>query len=288
LPVPEHGAVEKAIAAEPGVEGPLDPAADLALLMDAAREAGEIAMRFWRAAPRTWEKPDDAGPVTEADLAVDAFLAQQLRSARPSYGWMSEETPDDPRDREPRVMFVVDPIDGTRAYARGEEAWAVAVAVVRDGEAIAGVVHMPAKQGRVYAAHVGSGATRDGRPMQARSATPGLDAAEMLVTRPNLAPGLWRGDVPTPERHFRPSLAYRLALVGEGRFDGMLTLRDAWVWDVAAGALIAAEAGARVTDREGAPLRHDRADRKTAGVLAAPASLHSETLQRLAPRARIE
>ena len=97
-----------------------------------------------------------------------------------------------------------------------------------------------------------------------------------------------RRPVPGLTRHFRPSLAYRLALVAEGRFDGMLTLRDSWDWDVAAGALIAAEAGARVTDRAGGALRFNAPGRKTAGVLAAPEPLHGETLARLAPGARVE
>jgi len=278
----------RAGGAAPRGEDVPDPRADLALLIAAATEAGRIAMRHWRADPETWEKPDGAGPVTEADLAVDAALAAQLRAARPGYGWMSEETPDDPADRAGRTLFVIDPIDGTRAYAAGEEAWAVAIAVVRDGVPVAGVVHMPAKGGRVYAAAAGLGALRDGAPIAARAQAPALDAAHMLVTKPNLAPGLWRGPVPRVTRHFRPSLAYRLALVAEGRFDGMLTLRDAWAWDVAAGALIAAEAGATVTDRLGGVLRFDLPGRKTAGVLAAPPGLHAETCARLAPDARID
>lgn len=262
-------------------------AADLPLLTEAAREAGEIAMRHWRADPKVWDKPGGAGPVTEADLAVDSFLTERLRGARPGYGWMSEETPDDPAERAARTIFVVDPIDGTRAYIDGQEAWAIALAVVQDGRPCAGVIHMPAKSGRVYAAALGGGAARDGAPIAAEARADDLDAADLLVTRPNLAPELWRGPVPRMSRHFRPSLAYRLALVAEGRFDGMLTLRDAWAWDVAAGALIATEAGAVVTDRDGAALRFDLPGRKTAGVLAAPPSMHAETLARLAPGARI-
>jgi myo-inositol-1(or 4)-monophosphatase len=265
-----------------------DPAArdDLALLVAAARDAGEIAMGHWRQAPEVWEKEGDEGPVTEADYAVDAALRRALQGARPDYGWMSEETPDTAADRARRTLFIVDPIDGTRAFVKGEEAWAHALAVVTDGVPVAAVVYLPA-MGRLYAAAAGAGATRNGAPLAA-AAPPALDAAQMLVTRPNLAPHLWRGGVPGLTRHFRPSLAYRLALVAEGRFDGMLTLRDSWDWDVAAGALIAAEAGVRVTDRTGAPLRFNAAGRKTAGVLAAPEPLHGETLSRLAPGARVD
>lgn len=258
---------------------------DLALLVGAARAAGEIAMGHWRQAPRVWEKQGDEGPVTEADYAVDAALRRALQGARPDYGWMSEETPDAAEDRARRTLFIVDPIDGTRAFVKGEESWSHALAVVTDGVPVVAVVYLPAK-GHLYAATAGTGATRNGAPIAAAT-PPALDAAQMLVTKPNLAPHLWRRGVPGLTRHFRPSLAYRLALVAEGRFDGMLTLRDSWDWDVAAGALIAAEAGARVTDRAGAPLRFNAAGRKTAGVLAAPEPLHGETLARLAPGARV-
>jgi myo-inositol-1(or 4)-monophosphatase len=264
-----------------------DPAADLALLAEAAEGAAEIALSHWRQDPKVWDKPGDEGPVTEADLAVDAYLAARLRAARPEYGWMSEETPDDEAARDAETLFIVDPIDGTRAYARGEPIWAHALAVVHAGQPVAAVVHLPA-EGLRYAAAAGLGATRDGASIAPATAPPALDGARMLITRPNLAAGLWSGRVPTPTQHFRPSLAYRIALVAEGRFDGMLTLRDSWEWDVAAGALIAQEAGARVTDRSGRPLSFNTAGRKTAGVLAAPPDLHAETLARLAPNARID
>jgi len=258
--------------------------ADLDLLIEASRGAAEIALHHWGRDPLTWEKPGDEGPVTEADIAVDTYLREMLTAARPGYGWMSEETPDDLAARAARTLFIVDPIDGTRAYAKGEETWAHALTVVQDGVPVAGVVHLPAKE-RLYAGARGHGATCNGVPLTARSVTTDLDRADMLVTRPNLAPDLWQGAPPGLTRHFRPSLAYRLALVAEGRFDGMITLRDSWDWDVAAGALLALEAGAMVTDRTGAPLRFNACGRKTAGVIAAPAALHAEALRRLSPGA---
>ena len=67
------------------------PESDLALLTEAAVAAGKIAMRYFRNQPRVWEKPGE-GPVTEADIAVNDMLMEQLRRARPSYGWLSEES----------------------------------------------------------------------------------------------------------------------------------------------------------------------------------------------------
>ncbi len=115
------------------------PARDLALLTDAARQAGEIALRFWRQAPKTWEKPGQ-GPVTEADLAVNAALRDMLRSARPDYGWLSEEDPDSETRLETEFQFILDPIDGTRSFIAGEDVFAISLAVVQNGTARAGVV----------------------------------------------------------------------------------------------------------------------------------------------------
>ena len=95
------------------------PAHDLALLTEAARAAGEVAMRFWRNAPKSWEKGDQ-GPVTEADLACNDLIRGMLTRARPNYGWLSEETPDEPERRMAHDrLWIIDPIDGTRAFMEG-------------------------------------------------------------------------------------------------------------------------------------------------------------------------
>ena len=119
------------------------PEADLDLLIAAAQEAGQLALGYWRNRPREWDKGDGAGPVTEADLAVDARLRARLTAARPDHGWLSEESPDDGSRLGRRRLFVVDPIDGTRAFIAGETGWALALAVVEDGRVTAGVVHLP-------------------------------------------------------------------------------------------------------------------------------------------------
>ena len=90
------------------------------------------------------------------------------------------------------------------------------------------------------------------------------------------------GAAPGFERHFRPSLAYRLSLVAEGRFDGMLTLRATWEWDIAAGALIVSEAGAIVTDRKGQTLTFNSPARQTAGVVAGGIRVHRDIVGALA------
>ncbi|WP_411724285.1 inositol monophosphatase family protein, partial [Loktanella salsilacus] len=109
------------------------PATDLPLLLDAAAAAGDIALRYFKSDPQVWDKAGDQGPVTEADLAVNDMLTARLRSAQPDYGWLSEETPDDTARLTTHRQFVIDPIDGTRAFINHSLDWAHALAVVEDG-----------------------------------------------------------------------------------------------------------------------------------------------------------
>lgn len=259
------------------------PASDLALLVDAAEAAGRIALRYFGQRPQTWEKGGGAGPVTQADLEIDRMLRTELRAARPDYGWLSEETEDGPARLEAERTFIVDPLDGTRAFLAGEKSFAISIAVADRGRVTAGVVHLP-KLGRTYAAAEGQGAWRDGeriRPSDVRI----LEGATILAPRNNFVPEYWPQGIPAIRRHFRPSLAYRLCLAAEGRFDAMLTLRDTWEWDVAAGTLIAAEAGAVVTTRDGDAPVFNRELPRLPGVVVAGQALHAEILARLARRA---
>lgn len=205
-------------------------------------------------------------------MAVNTMLRDTLRAARPDYGWLSEEDADTPARLSTRRQFIIDPIDGTRAFMAGEEGFAHSLAIAENGVVITGVVYLPALD-RLYTATATGPALKDGEPVHA-STCETVEGATVLTTPPNLAPNHWPGGVPAIKRSFRTSLAYRLCLVAEGRHDGMLTLRDAWEWDIAAGALIAARAGATVTDRHNQPLIFNTAEAKRPGVLAAAPGLH--------------
>ena len=256
------------------------PETDLELLETAAREAGEIARGFWRADPQVWDKGGD-DPVSEADFAVDKHLHARLLRARPDHAWVSEETEDDTVRLTAERVFIVDPIDGTRSFVAGEPTWAHSLAIAVNGRITAACVYLPVRE-KMYLASEGQGATLNGARLSA-STTKSLDGAEVLSPKVNFKEELWQGSPPPVKRNFRPSLAYRMALVGEGRFDAMLTLRPAWEWDIAAGALIAEEAGARVTDRHGAALRFNSPARQTAGVVTGGAAIHAGLMARLAP-----
>ena len=259
------------------------PATDLSLLIDAALEAGKIATRCPGPRVQRWDKPGGTGPVTEADLAVNAMLERDLRAARPDYGWLSEETEDSPdrltRDR----AFIIDPIDGTRGFAEGSRTWAHSLAVAERGEITAAVIYLPLRD-LLYAAARGQGATLNRVPIHVSGQTH-LSGAGILAARPNLDACHWQSGVaPDFRRVYRPSLAYRMALVAQGRFDGMLTLRPSWEWDIAAGDLILREAGGLCTDRSGQPLQFNNAHPRLNGVVAAGPALHTGLYARLDPK----
>jgi len=255
------------------------PGNDLDLLIDAAKEAGQIALYHKTKGLEVNDKPGGAGPVTQADLAVDLALREGLTSARPDIAWLSEETEDDPARLSSDRVFVVDPIDGTRSFIAGEATWAHSLAIVEKRTVTHGVVYLP-EMDLLYSASVSQGAFCNGEPLSISNIND-IDDARVLATKPNMDPKHWRGSVPEFKRSHRPSLAFRLCLVAQGRYDAMLTLRPSWEWDIAAGALILAEAGAKVTDRAGIALRFNNVMPQTDGVIGAEDSLHRQIAEKL-------
>jgi myo-inositol-1(or 4)-monophosphatase len=253
---------------------------DLELLIEAARLAGLIALDHRRDGLDIQTKAGGS-PVTDGDLAVNEFLTDGLRAARPDYGWLSEETLDDPERLDRKRIFVVDPIDGTVAYIKNRPWWTVALAVVEDGQPITSVVHAPVLN-ETFTAVRGEGAWLNGHRIQA-SDVERLEDASMLADAALLERPIWEEPWPTMRLERRNSIAYRMALVGAGGFDAALSLGPKWDWDLAAGALIASEGGARATDHAGGALRfNQRVPQQPSLVCAAP-SLHPLIIQRCRP-----
>ncbi|MVO16442.1 inositol monophosphatase family protein [Parasedimentitalea huanghaiensis] len=258
------------------------PATDLSLLVDAAQRAGQIATQFTGPEAKRWDKPDGAGPVTEADLAVNSMLEDMLPSARADYGWLSEESEDSDTRLSCDSVFIIDPIDGTRSFAEGGQTWAHSLAVADKGEVTAAVIYLPQRE-LLYCAARGMGATCNGTPIYVADLAD-LDQANVLAARPNLDGRHWRtGTAPMFKRSLRPSLAYRMAQVADGHFDAMLTLRPSWEWDIAAGDLILREAGGICSDRTGKPLKFNNPQPLLSGVVAANHALHEAMISALDP-----
>lgn len=255
------------------------PVADLDLLLEAALASGEIATKHFRSDPEVWDKGDGQGPVTAADLEIDQMLKAELLAARPDYGWLSEETEDGAERLSAEHVFIIDPIDGTRAFVAGRNTFAHSLAIARNGVVTAGVVHMPMRD-FTYTAAMGQGAYLNGQRIVASDRAE-LTGAKILAAKPQFDASIWPNGPPEVERHFRSSLAYRLCLVAQGRFDGMITLRDTWEWDIAAGDLICREAGASASNRLGGALTYNNASGLQPGLMAAAPHVHAGLLAHL-------
>jgi myo-inositol-1(or 4)-monophosphatase len=237
---------------------------DLELLRSSAVTAGIIAAGYFRRDLKTWTK-EFGSPVSEADIVLDKFLHSALTTARPDYGWLSEETADNPDRLNHSRVFVVDPIDGTRGFIRGEDSWTVSLAVVENGVAIAGVVYAPVRD-QMYDAFIGGGARLNGKPLERRT-VPGRSAP--LIP----APGAVHQELQAAGLEYTrgpayPSVAYRLVQVASGKLDAAVARRGSQDWDLAGAAVILSEAGVEFEDVCIGALRFNRPEIRH-GALAA-------------------
>jgi len=255
-------------------------ASDLELIIAAATEAGELAQAYKARGLTTTYKTGDS-PVTDADLAADELLKSRLLGARPDYGWLSEETADAPDRLACSRLFVVDPIDGTRSFVGGKPWWCISIAVVEDGQPVAGVIFGPDIEA-TYAASAGNGATLNGAPILA-SAREALEGCAMLGDARMFRHPAWRAPWPPMRTESRNSTALRLCFIADGSFDATLTLVEKADWDVAAGDLIAREAGAHVSDHKGRPFAYNRQHPAQTSLLACAEPLAPLILRRTEP-----
>lgn len=244
-------------------------------LRAAVREAGALALPAFRAGAQTsaqvWFKAGNS-PVTEADLAVDALLRDRLEALLPEAAWLSEESADSPARLARPLVWIVDPIDGTRAFSTGNPDWSVSVGLVADGRPIAGLVYAPA-HGQFYEALAGEGARRDGAPIRVSDRS-GLEGARVAGPKPIVD----RIDRALGEPMLRcpkvSSLALRLARVADGTIDVGLVGGQAHDWDLAGADLILHEAGGAMTDASGASPTYNRPEPIHRELVAASARLH--------------
>lgn len=229
---------------------------DLELILDAARQAGEIACGFFGRSPEVWWKNEGRSPVSAADFAANDRLLNVLLAARPAYGWLSEETDDDVGRLDRDTLFVVDPIDGTRAFINGEKTWCVSVAVVHRGQPVAGVLVAPALDEEFCAVKDGP-ALKNGQPI---AVTAGRSNGELVIAADENLVKKFEPEFRHEVRRVRhvPSLAYRLAMIADGSIDGTVVKRASHDWDLAAADLILERAGGRLIDLAGNRLVYNR------------------------------
>lgn len=255
---------------------------DRELLVDTVRLAGELAKTHYDLnEAQIWNKSNNS-PVTDADIAVNTFLLTELMKARPGYGWLSEETKDDGSRRSKSRVFVVDPIDGTRAFIKRKPHFVVSVAVIENGVAVAGALYNPLT-GEAFDAHLNGGASLNGAPISASDFGQIQDCRMIGYDFKFKALG-W----PSMQIEARNSMAYRIALVASGQADATVAFTPKNDWDLAAAALIATEAGAVITDREGAAFIFDDDGVIKSGVICAGPNLHPLLLDKVKSAAAVK
>lgn len=248
-------------------------------LLEIVREAGRIAHARWPGAGHalaSWDKSPN-NPVSEADLAVDRFLRRELGALLPSAAWLSEETADDKARTASGLIWLVDPIDGTRDFVAGRSGWAVSVALVSAGRPLIGMLAAPARD-EEWVAVAGQGATCNDAPIRASTRAEFSGARVPVHTLPREDRDLVAVEQPN-------SIALRIAMVADNRADLVATMRWGYEWDIAAATLIAREAGAEVTDAFGAPLAYNKHDPRAFGLLVCSPHIHAAAVARLAERA---
>ena len=235
---------------------------DLHLIREAAAEAGRLALHYFGKNPEVWLKGGQS-PVSEADLVVDRYLQEFLLHARPDYGWISEETATDQQRTGRQRAFVVDPIDGTRAFLAGDDRWCVSIAVIDQGKPRCGVLDVPVRQ-EVLTTAFGMGAFQNGKPVTAHLPDDGRSyPVAMSRSHFNDLPEGFRSRVAFSS--YVPSLAYRIAMVGRGELAGTFVRGGAHDWDLAAADLLLSEAGGRLLTLDGQRLSYGAVKGMVAG-----------------------
>jgi myo-inositol-1(or 4)-monophosphatase len=239
-------------------------ARDAALLTETVREAGLLAKSLFRTELKNWIK-GKSSPVSEADIAVNDLLEARLRKASPGYGWLSEESADDESRLGRQYTWIVDPIDGTRAFLAGRDDWCISAALVEDASPVLAAVYAPASEEFFFAIR-GQGASLNDRRVHASSGDD-LDFSRMAGPKP-----LVQRLSPSPEEiplHPRiGSLALRLCRVAHGALDAAFAGGQSRDWDLAAANLIVQEANGRMTALSGDAILYNRRD-VVHGVLVA-------------------
>lgn len=263
------------------------PASDRAKLRDnletVMREAGELARVTARRPFKRWTKGHDNSPVSEADIAVNELLRERLMALTPGAGWLSEETEDHLPDRAMSLAWIVDPIDGTRAFISGRADWTISVALVEDDRPAVAALYAPVTE-EMFLAISGQGASLNGERIKAKDGDT-LTGARLAGPKRYLdrLEGLVPSVLPQPKVH---SLALRLARVAQGQFDGAFASGGSHDWDLAAADLLVHEAGGVMTDFAGRPLSYNRPHVVHGALIAAGPARHGTLVDLVRDRMR--
>ncbi|WND01672.1 3'(2'),5'-bisphosphate nucleotidase CysQ [Temperatibacter marinus] len=256
---------------------------DKKLLHKTVREAADIAMHYFRNDDlESWDKSEN-NPVTEADIAVNKYLQKHLMRNRPEYGWLSEETEDSMDRLKCKRVWIVDPIDGTKAFMKGSDDWGISVALVYTGKPVLACFYAPAQQA-FYEAEVSKGAFKNDEEIivswQKSLSDARMRGCENAFRSENLWPISWPEEMQCKQQN---SIGLRLAQVADAQADCCVSLRPKNEWDIAAADLIVREAGGLVTNGHGQLFVYNQRKPICAHVVASNRTLYSDVLTHFIP-----
>ena len=244
------------------------------------RAAGLEIMNYYRDSFSVADKTPD-NPVTDADLAADKLLRQRLTNLLPEAGWLSEETVDTEERFQRKLVWVVDPLDGTKEFVMGIPEFTVSVALVEEGVPILGVIFNP-PTGELYYARKGHGVYLNGKEVKV-SQRGELTGAQVDASRSERKRGEFEQFEGIVNVRTMGSTAYKMARVAAGQADASWSRGPKSEWDICAGTLLVEEAGGRCVDLDGQPVRFNKAFPKVSGIIFTNERLHQPVMSLLAP-----
>jgi len=246
-------------------------------LAECVREAAALALSMFQTPIRTWTKAG-ASPVSDADIAVDRLLRERLTGGGEGIAWLSEESADDPARLTARSVWIVDPIDGTRAFLAGLPDWSVSAALVENGRPVVACLCAPVT-GELFTAIAGRGATCNGAAI---ATTAGASLAQARIAGPKGF--IEKFAAVAPPLTIMPrvrSLALRFAHLAQGAYDIAIAGGNSHDWDLAAADLLVHEAGGAMTHLEGGAVIYNRAVPRHGMLVAAGRERHAAVVDLL-------
>lgn len=250
--------------------------------IEITKAAGSAIMAYYRDRDSftvTNKSPDN--PLTDADLAADNLLRERLTALLPETGWLSEETRDSPERLARELVWVVDPLDGTKEFVMGIPEFTVSVGLVEAGQPVLAVIYNP-PTGELYHAHRGQGAYLNGRPVTI-SPRSQLTGAAIDASRSERKRGEFEPFEETLQIKTMGSIAYKLARVAAGQADATWSRGPKNEWDICAGVMLIEEAGGTCRNLDDNPITFNQSWPKVNGIIADNGRLHQQIVQALAP-----
>ncbi len=240
---------------------------ELQILTDTIKHAGARALELSKRGFEVLAKPDRS-PVTTADLEVNRILSEMQQKHFPDDGWLSEESPDDHLRLAKRRLWIIDPIDGTKAFVNRLPEYCISVGLIEDNRPLLGAIYNPSTD-ELFTAIRGRGLRLNGETLTPFSPPDGPPV--VTVSPREFRNGRWNGLETLVRCRPMLSIAYALSQVAAGRVHATLTIEPENEWDLAAGVLLVEEGGGRVGDAEGRPFMFNQPSTRLHGVIAVTA-----------------